>query len=349
MSASPASLEVEWSQELSDHVISVDVSRDGRRVAAADVSGQLAVFDAQRGEALWRKQAHRFGISELALSADGTLVASAGQDGQVRMFETGSGRLCMEREAGAEWAEHVAWCPTENWLLCGAGKHLSLWDRDGSLRCIYPQHPATIADIAWQPGRARFASVTYGFVSLFTPDSPKPLKQLPWKGSMLKLAWQPQGKYLATGNQDASIQFWVLDKARDLQMHGYDTKIRELSWDPSGRFLASGGGKEIVVWDCRGRGPAGTKPRILKWHLSFVSALCFQPRGPLLASGGLEGMCAIWSMREPGPLHASDELGSGVTQLAWAGDAPRLIAGTEKGRLLALTSPGLKQAPAQND
>jgi len=43
---------------------------------------------------------------------------------------------------------------------------------------------------------------------------------------MLARAWSPDGQYLCHGNQDATVHFWIVRSAKELQMWGYPTKIR---------------------------------------------------------------------------------------------------------------------------
>jgi WD40 repeat protein len=152
---------------------------------------------------------------------------------------------------------------------------------------------------------------------------------------MLALAWSPNGQYLCHGNQDSTVHFWMVRSGKELQMWGYPTKVRELTWDSRSRYLASGGGTQITIWDCTGKGPADTKPIVLKFHDEPVSQLVYLHNGPLLASGCGGGRIAVW---EPGkgkhtkPLFTAT-LSSGVTQLAWSPGDESLAASSEDGTL----------------
>ena len=121
----------------------------------------------------------------------------------------------------------------------------------------------------------------------------------------------------------------------DLQMSGYPTKVRELSWDATSRYLATGGGQEVSVWDCSGRGPAGTKPITLSGHQDFLSVVRFQHRGELLASSGADGRVYVWQLRGSLRSLAVHEaaLTAGVTSLVWAPNDQYIAVGDESGRV----------------
>jgi WD40 repeat protein len=136
------------------------------------------------------------------------------------------------------------------------------------------------------------------------------------------------------------VHFWIVKTGEDLQMWGYPTKVRELAWDPTSRYLATGGGVAVTVWDCSGKGPAGTRPLVFEAHEAPLSALAFQGRGPLLASGGQDGLVALWRpgmTRKPLALATND---AEITRLAWAPDDRSLAIGSASGTVVMFATPG---------
>ena len=131
------------------------------------------------------------------------------------------------------------------------------------------------------------------------------------------VAWSPNGEYLSTGDQDASVHFWLVREGRDLMMSGYPRKVRELAWDRTGRWLATGGGAQVIIWDCS-RSPEGTDPLVLEHHEVPLCQLAYQRGGDLLASASLDGALAVWEplgRREPiASLPADDDE---ITAIAW--------------------------------
>jgi WD40 repeat protein len=322
-----------WRGNLDDHVISLVWSPRGDRLAAAAVSGPITLFEVPTGKPVGTLPGHAFGTTALSWRGDGSLLASAGQDGKVRLWDPAGGQERANLAGGASWVEHVTWSPAGETLASAAGKKLRLWSPTGELLREYPDHAATISDLAWRPGTGELTSATYGCVAWWRGDSSEPVRRFEWKGSILKLAWAPSGQFLAHGNQDATVHYWVLKTGQDLQMAGYPMKVRELAWDPSGTWLATGGGPVVTVWNCSGKGPEGSTPESLEGHDEPLTVLTYQARGPLLASGGQDGRVHLFQPGRFKKYQARAELPSAISQLVWSPDDRHLAVGTEQGEV----------------
>jgi WD40 repeat protein len=227
----------------------------------------------------------------------------------------------------------VVWSPHGNSLVSAAGKKLRLWNDRGGLLRAYPDQPASIADIKWSSKGKEFAAAGYGGVSFFNPEGKgdEPRTRFSWKGSVLAIAWSPDGKFIAGGGQDCSVHFWYMKDGKDLEMTGYPQKVRELSWDASSTYMATGGGDLVTIWNCSGKGPAGSTPISLAFHEMALSALAFQNCGPLLASACSAGMLAFWLPGGSKRVLSHTKLDDGISQLAWAPNDARLAIGGEAG------------------
>ena len=218
-------------------------------------------------------------------------------------------------------------------LASAAGRKLKLWNAVGALVRECPEHQSTISGLQWKPHVRQLASIAYGGVTLWDPQQSEAVRRLEWTGLSLEIAWSPDGKHIATGDQDSTVHFWIMSTGDDLQMSGYPTKARELSWDASSRYLATGGGEEVTVWDCSGRGPAGTTPITLSQRHDFLSVVRFQHRGKLLASGGADGLVYVWHLRGRLRSLAVHEaaLSAGITSLVWSPNDQYIAVGDESG------------------
>lgn len=249
----------------------------------------------------------------------------------IRLWNTVTGQTLGELEGGASWVERIAWSHSGTLLASSAGRCVRLWNTAGQMVRNWTDFPSTVADLRWKPECLELAVAAYGQLTFWNPDEANPLREFNWKGSMLTIAWSPDGKYLATGDQDSTVHFWIVADGEDLMMSGYETKVRELSWDHTSRYLATGGGAEPCVWDVSGDGPEGTRPTQLKAHSGRVTALSYQHAGMKLASAGADGLIAIWRPDIADRPIARAKTSLGWTQLAWSPDDRRLAAGGQSG------------------
>ncbi len=331
-----------WHGKLEDYVTSLAWSPEGNRLAAASVSGQVAIYDATEGRAIYLLQeAHTDGCDAIAWRPDGKALATAGRDGLWKLWDTTEGTVLAEHEAGALWAEHLAWSSRpigEHGLVLalGAGTKVTLWNGKGEQVEEPIALPRTVAEVAWILGGGTLAIATSVGVSVRDPGTDEGERFFPSKDPILSMAFSPSGKWLMTGNQDCSVHVWNTDGGGEMHMRGYAAKVRQLAWHRGSRWLAAGGGNEVSVWDCSGRGPEGRTPLILEWHTDQVSALHYQPQGDWLASGARDGGVAVWTPTQRNNLVSGAKISSGVTRVAWSPDGKRLAVAGEGGEVQLL-------------
>lgn len=332
-------LTARWGARITGHVVEAAWSGPGDAVAALSIEGELAVLERGSGAVRFTRTAHAAGGASVSWHPSQSRIATGGQDGRVTIWDATSGEVRHTLEAGAAWVERVAWSPSGAMLAAAAGRGVRIWSSEGVLLREYPTHRATVTDMRWQPGRDRLCTTSYGGLTLLDPALPAPERQFSWQGSSLVARWSPDGKYIATGDQDSTVHFWMTKSGKDLMMSGYQFKVRELAWDHASRYLATGGSDEVAVWDCSGSGPSGSKPIILPGHETRVSAVDFQRAGPRLASGGDEGRVVIWHPGHKRALVGATALNAGVSVLSWAPDDRDLLAGCDNGDLRLLRNP----------
>jgi WD40 repeat protein len=324
-----------WTLTLADHVSAAVWSPDGTALAAGSLAGEAVIADAATGNST-PLSPHPLGVLSLAWSSGSGRVAVGGQDARLALYER-SGRPLCDLGLGA-WVSALAWAPDGRYLAAAAGRSVVVTDPDGAVVHSYPEHPSTVTSLVWDARGRRVAAAFYGGVRWYEPGRAQStaVDQLKWKGSILALAASPDRRWLAAGNQDRSVQLWRLGKDRHLEMPGYPAKIDQLAFDPTSRYLAVGSVGFTTVWDCAGRGPEGSTPRLLEGHVRRVTALAWQHQGEGLVTADADGLVAWWDPARSGRPRQVLDVGEEVTTASFRLDDEALLVTTARGRVLSL-------------
>src|SRR5262249_44645146 len=122
------------------------------------------------------------------------------------------------------------------------------------------------------------------------------------------LAFSRDGRWLAAGGVDHTVQVWDLAEGRAPSralLQGHDDKIVCLAWSPDGDLLASGGTDgDVRLW--RIAGGQGEAVAVLRGHRGSVGSVPFTPDRRGLWPGGEDGDIQGWPVAtDPvGPLLA---------------------------------------------
>jgi len=314
---------------------------DGDALAVADLAGEVTLLDPHGGAVTGRLPGHAGGVLALAWQPGGQVLATGGADGLVRLHDAaGAAPVAPVRLGG--WVGALAWSRDGARLAAAAGRSLVLLDAAGAVLRRWQDHPSTVTDVVWSRDGSRVGAASYGGLRWYAvaSTSDAPIRTFDWQGSLLTARVSPDGRWVASGNQDASVHVWRLWSGEDAEMTGYPEKVDTLAFDRTSRWMACGGTDEISVWDFSGKGPMGRAPRMLPGHDEQVCALVWEPTGDRLASAGRDGGLAVWA---PGPKATrttpvfTTAAGARVTGLGWCGAA--LAFGTVHGQVGMLVVP----------
>ncbi|WP_455223193.1 WD40 repeat domain-containing protein [Kaarinaea lacus] len=318
-----------------DCIRDISGSPESNHVAVADASGAVSVLDSESKALMWSKFAHELGASLIDWCASADVIASAGQDGYIKLWQPQTGEVVKVLQIQGPWVEQLKWSPDGNYLAAAAGKSVLVWDRQGKEVINFTGHQSTVTSIAWKYNSKEVATACYKGVNLFRVGFSRPYQALHCLGSLISLAWSPDGKAICAGSQDRMLQYWRLtnNKNHHAEMKGYPEKVSVLEWDKSSRYLASSGSNDVVVWTTHGKSPAGTAPNVFKGHGGRVTALGFQNKGQILASGANDGSIYVWDVSKNSEFIAKWNIESPVTRLFWVNDDSRLVVGAKDGSI----------------
>jgi WD40 repeat protein len=206
---------------------------------------------------------------------------------------------------------------------------------EANVRHEFGDAPKTISAVAWHPRGGCAAVAYFGGVCLWDGDDAVVQKEYPYGNGIHALAWSPDARWLVSGNQDPSVHLWMPESDVELQMSGYETKVRHLSFDSSSHWLATSGSQDACIWDCSGAGPEGREPVMLP-HEAPVCGVAFQRSHGLLATASQDGTLVLWSPERRQPMRATVRMPAAATCLSWSPDDRLLAIGTEKGIVYVL-------------
>ncbi len=111
-------------------------------------------------------------------------------------------------------------------------------------------------------------------------------------GTILGVAFDPQGKTLASTSSYKWVKLWDAGSGMLIRsLGGHEGAVNSVAFNPQGRALASGSSDNTVkLWDV----VTGTLLRSLKGHKNDVNCVAFDPQGHALASASSDNTVKLW-------------------------------------------------------
>jgi WD40 repeat protein len=260
-------------------VSSVTVSGNGKMLAEGNWSGNLRLWELDRGEPRKKRELpplqqpdQQGRILSISFSPNETMLAASlvNNDREnvretVRVWQLESPRL---EPISIKGGAFIAFSPTDSGLLATGGfdKIVRLWKVE----------PAGLSEIRSGVGHTK---------------------------QILCVAFSPDGKLLATGSADNTVILWKVDTLESVAiLMGHSNAISSLAFSSRSDRLATGSyDGSVKLWD--------TSPQMWRWAsqplelttlqiLSAPLALTFSPDTRTLVAGGANGHLWLWRAEE---------------------------------------------------
>ncbi len=154
-------------------------------------------------------------------------------------------------------------------------------------------------------------------------------------GAVFDAAWSPDGKRLASGSFDKTVQVWdASDGSHLFTYRGHTADVYTVAWSPDGRRIAScSKDKTVQVWDASD----GSHGFTYRGHKDQVVFVAWSPDGTRLASGSgspfetnktSDPTVQVWDAVDGDHVFTYRGHTDTVWALAWSPDGRRIASGS---------------------
>ena len=238
-------------------------SPDGNVLASgASTDKVVNLWNPNTGEHLNSFKGHEADVNRVIFRPDGDVLASGSSDGKVHLWDPETGELLRilntNKLAGLAFSADSRILANGSW----EGALVKIWNPETG-QPLHTLKPAVdvVFDVAFSPNENILASSGWSGIDLWAADTGEHLLPFPTDSGrfLLSIAFSPDGRLLACGQDNKTITLWDADRGmllHTLRGHAGDTRdsdtayVRDVAFSPDGQFLASAGGdKTVRLWE----------------------------------------------------------------------------------------------------
>ena len=139
--------------------------------------------------------------------------------------------------------------------------------------------------------------------------------------------FSPDGKILATGSSDNTIQLWDLATGETIHIFSSDKSgFEEIAFSPDGKTMVAAGGtnKTAHLVDVA----SGQTVKLLSGHSAAVVDVAFSPDGKYLVTASVDSTARIWDVATGQTLHVLTGHSDPITRMAVSPDGKYVVTGS---------------------
>lgn len=328
---------------IGEYINAVSLSPDGKRVAVAENSNTLKVWDTKSNALLasltFSRDKHMGRLHALAFSADGRRLLATTNYSRLYVWDIASKKKLIEYNIDPFYAEgkkstlYASFHPNGQSvaLLNHQLTFLALRTKRMSSPIKFAAHPNSIA---FDPIGERFA-VALGDkgIQVYNTNA----KKLIWEvnnptAPITAKTISKDHKYMAVVNSGVSlVKVWDLETGSLAKtIKSSNDAVHALSFSAVGHLLAAGGSNgQVDIIDV----DRGQIIYTFKEHVKMVSAVQFHPTRPILVSGGKDQALFIWEAKTGNIIHrliGHEKHKGEISRLVFSPDGEHLISGSSE-------------------
>lgn len=282
---------------------------------------------------------HQQIVRSVSWSPNGSLLASGADDSQLYIWGTdGAVQRKMQFPASVR---ALAWSPEGQRLVVGSANQVIFVNATNGMMLGHAaqRHTGIVSSVSWTPHNQMQVVSGAADMRAVVWDSTNYQSQYIYTRHTTPIevvSWAADGQMIASSTHEGIIRIWNATNGQEA--HGYymddQAPIRALAFAPSGMQLAAGGDDGIVhVWNgvnCQKQANGQFGPQCMdvpqRFHVSTsaIRTVSWSPDARFLASGGNDGMLAIWyPAQQQQPLFTAQQNGS-VHSITWSPDGKQL-------------------------
>lgn len=225
---------------------------DGTLLAFDFDNNAVKIVDAISFEDVTTLHGHSEPVKSIAWNSEGTLISTASEDDSVRIWDVETGQEVTRIEpSNAVSTDNspavVDWSPDDRYLAFSLqSETMWIWDLHLSTgKLITVTDHLWVSDIDWSPDGTKIATASGEGQVWDAVTGEKLFSLIIERNNLLEgifsLAWSPDSRLLATGEDDGTIRIWNIETRQNMiTFSDHRETVNTLDWSEDGRLLASG-------------------------------------------------------------------------------------------------------------